>query len=299
MKSGQIFWGTFFIAIGALVFLVRYDVINISWSFAWELWPFIFIFWGIIVIAKNSKAKPFISALFGLFLAVLMFGVFYNFSSGDIYFSENDNYDVKHYSFNYDDSVKFANLEVNGGVGAFIIKRTSNNLIDSKAKGPISDYIFDTRFNDSTAWIDCYLEDTKVDLFFTKIKNTVELKLNENPIWDLEFNIGAAKSVLDLSNFKVANLSLNSGASSTKIKLGDKHSYTNVDADLGAASLELSLPKSSGCKITGDMVLVIKDLEGFEKTESGYYITGNFDEAENKIAIDVNSGVSSFTVIRY
>ncbi len=299
MKSGQIFWGTFFLALGALIFLVRYDVLNIYWGFAWDLWPFIFIFWGLIVIAKNSKIKPFITATFGLLLAVMIFGIFRNFSAGEIYFDEDDNFEVHRYSQEYSDSLRFANLEVNGGVGAFIIKRSTNNLFDAKAKGPISDYNFDTRFNDSTAWIDCYLEDNHVSVFFTDLKNVMEVKLNEQPTWNLEFNIGAAKASLDLSKFKVSNLSLNSGATSTKIKLGNKVSYTNVNVDMGAASLEIDIPDSSGCKITGDMVLVLKDIRGFQKMESGYYITENFDEAENIIAIDVNSGVSSFTVNRY
>jgi hypothetical protein len=299
MKSGQIFWGVFFLALGALIFLVRYDVLNIYWSFAWDLWPLIFIFWGLIVIAKNSKIKPFITALFGLLLAVIIFGVIRNFSIGEIYFDDTDNYEVRKYSQNFSDSSQYANLEVNGGVGAFLIKRSTDNLIDGMAKGPISDYKFKTRFNDSTAWVDCYLDEDNVQVFLTKIKNILELKLNEAPIWNLEFNLGAAKTSLDLSKFKIRNISLNSGASSTKIKLGDKYNYTNINVDMGAASLEVDLPEESGCKITGDMVLVLKHLHGFQKMESGYYITDNYEEAENKVTIDVNSGLSSFTVNRY
>ena len=92
---------------------------------------------------------------------------------------------------------------------------------------------------------------------------------------------------------------VNTGASNTKIKLGDKTKTTYVNVEMGAASLTIYVPKASGCKVSGEMILMKKELSGFDKKGSDYYITNNYEESPNKILIDIDGGVSSFKVRRY
>ena len=89
MKSGQLFWGFFLLTLGALFLLTKYDILYTSFDFVYNIWPFIFVFWGALVIFKNSLVRPVISAVFGVFLAMLLFGFIYNSVCG-IDFTDHD-----------------------------------------------------------------------------------------------------------------------------------------------------------------------------------------------------------------
>jgi hypothetical protein len=123
--------------------------------------------------------------------------------------------------------------------------------------------------------------------------------MNENPTYSLDLEIGAAKSFFNLIPFKIENLILETGATDTKIKLGNKIAKTYVDVEMGAAALKIYIPQSSGCKITGDMVLMTKELDNFIKLNSDEFITENYESAAEKIIMNIQGGVSSFEVVRY
>jgi len=143
------------------------------------------------------------------------------------------------------------------------------------------------------------MDEVDMNLFNTSLKNQFQLSLNEHPTYSLTATIGASKSYFNLIPFKVKNLVLETGAADTKIKLGDKSNMVYVNVEMGAAALVIYIPKSSGCKISGDMVLMKKDLKGFESKDSDYYYTENYDDAQNKIIMEIQGGVSSFEVKRY
>ncbi len=112
-------------------------------------------------------------------------------------------------------------------------------------------------------------------------------------------DIGAAKLDFDLSQFKVKKLDLDAGAASLEIKLGDKYpkSYLNIGA--GASEIVIRVPSNSGCDLNLSAVLSGKSISGFEKIDHGHYRTDNFETAENKIYINVDAAVSSYTITRY
>ena len=142
------------------------------------------------------------------------------------------------------------------------------------------------------------MDEVDINIFNSSIQNQFQLSLNENPTYSLNASIGASKSYFNLIPFKVKNLVLETGAADTKIKLGDKSEMVYVNVEMGAAALVIYIPKSSGCKVSGDMVLMSKDLKGFENSNSVYY-TENYESASNKIIMEIQGGVSSFEVKRY
>lgn len=299
MKNGQMFWGFFLVTLGALFLLVKYDFVTGSFSFVWDLWPLIFVFWGALVIFKGTMAKPFINAVFGIFLALMIFGFIYSVVWGfDCVYDENDNYSEK-YSQDLDSSVKYANLRLDSGAGYFTINDTTYNLIDAKSYGMFSDYDFNYDVIDSTGNLDIQLQSHDIKLFRNKLKNHLDMKLSTKPIWDFEFNVGASKNRFDLSNYKVRDLVIKTGATSTKVKLGDKYENTNVDIEMGAASLTLDIPQNVGCRIETDLALVAKNFQDFNKMGDGIYQTSNYDGNKKQMTITIKGGVSSFNVYRY
>lgn len=301
MKSGQLFWGFFLLSIGSLFLLNKYDVIYTDFSFVWDLWPLIFIFWGALVIFKNSLVKPIISAIFGIFLALVFFGIIANIYTGFHFNFDSSDRDFisQSYSEDYNDSIKTAQLELRTGGGTFEIKGPTNKLVDANGYGTLAEYDFVTDIQDENAYIEFNLNKRHFDLFEGKLKNHLEIMLNENPVWDFRFDFGAAKTKFDLSPFKVRNIDLNTGAANVRFKLGDKFDSTFVDVEMGAAKLKIEIPENSGCQVKGKMVLMSRSLEGFNKLDKGYYETPNFENAQKKIFIRINGGVSSLSVNKY
>ena len=299
MKSGKMFWGFFLLALGVLLLLTKYGVIHSSFGFVWDVWPLIFVFWGAIVIFRHSLVRPVISAMFGIFLALLLFGIIEN---GFFEFDCCDDSDGKYseiYNTDYNSNIKYAQLELNDGAGTFSLVKTTEKLVEGKADGAFAEYNFDTSTDDSTAYVNFHLDKRNGNFFRGKFRNHLDLSLNPNPIWDLNFNIGASKGKIDMSEYKVKNVELHTGASNLAMKLGDKFDSTNIHVEMGVTKLTIDIPQNSGCSISGDMVMIARSFPGFVKKESNYYETNNFVGAKKKVFIEVHGGVSSFTINRY
>ncbi|PKL81699.1 MAG: hypothetical protein CVV24_13965, partial [Ignavibacteriae bacterium HGW-Ignavibacteriae-3] len=130
-------------------------------------------------------------------------------------------------------------------------------------------------------------------------KNQLEIALNPNPVWNINLNMGASKAIFDLSEFKVKNVEVNTGAAKGIIKLGDKNDSTNVRIEMGAASVTIEIPVTSGCSINSDMALSTSNFPGFKQTSSGNFETENFESAVKKILINVDGGLASMRIKRY
>ncbi len=299
MKSKQLFWGFFFLTLGFLYLLAKFDVF-LGFDFSWDLWPLLLILAGIAIITEGTIVRPLISIIFGIFVGFLVFGWIGNV------FDENDNFDSvskgeyakKTFTLQYDSTITVANLSLKAGAGKFYINDDTNKLIFAKSKGSKLKYTFNDTQKDSIVWIEIE-SGTKNFKLFNDEPSRFYLKLNQNPVWNLDLELGAAKSELDLSKLKVKNLVLKTGATKTEIKLGDKLPKTYLNIDMGVASLKIKIPHNAGCKIVGKMGLVKKELPGFEENGDGIYKTPDYETAENKIIIDYNGGVSKFEVERY
>ncbi len=300
MKSKQLFWGFFFLTLGFLYLILKFGV-EFDFDFiSWDLWPLLLILAGIAIIAEGTFFRPILSGVFGIIVALIVYGFL-----GNIFFEEDDTVNSfqthnyrKTFTVAYDSSITVANLSLKAGAGKFFIKDDADELMYAKAYGDLPKYTMSDSRKDSIIWIDIKTEKHKFKFFENK-PTKFNLKLNANPVWNLDFELGAAKSEIDLSKLKVKNFVLKTGATKTEIKLGDKLPKTYLNIDMGVASLKIKIPESSGCKIIGEMGLVSKDLEGFEKFSDGLYKTANYDTAKNKIIIDFNGGVAKFEVERY
>lgn len=300
MKTGQLFWGSFFLTLGTLFLLVKYDTVDINWYFTWDLWPVILILWGLTVILKNTVAKPIMGVLFGVFLAVFIYGVVFNifdvFDYSDDHFDE---YESKTFYEDFSDETEYANLELSAGVGSFTVRDTTSKLIEGTAHGNIGSYSLYSNNRDDTAYLEVDFGKNSVTIFGAEIKNKLDISLNNKPIWDIDLKLGAAKADFDLSKFKVSRISLETGATKTRIRIGDKLDRVNVDVEMGAASLEIQIPEGFECKLTGEMVFITKEIPGFIKRASGYYTTPDYEFAEKKMMINVDGGVASLSIKRY
>lgn len=315
MKFRNIFWGVILIFAGVLFILQNLNIIYFDWMSLWRLWPVILVLWGVSIIPVHNWIK--------LILVLLVLGGSLSFMlnksvyweedrrswdtelfDDDFFDNDDDNdqnnrrYSTQTFNIPYEDSSKYVELRMEAAAGKFTINNNSDELLKFNRKGNSAEYSYVIKTIDSSSVIDIEMENASVN-FGKNHKNTVNLSLNDYPIWDINLSAGAASIDFDLKDYNINRLVIEGGAASIKVELGDKTETTHVDIEAGASSVVIKIPEESGCLLNLDAVFSGKKIQGFEKTDHGKYRTANFDEAINKVYIDAETAVSSFTIIRY
>ena len=302
LKNGQLFWGFFFFTVGILFLLEKKDYIILDFEAIWSYWPILLILAGLSIMFKGTFIKPIIAVISGALLGFFIFSSFatlyntVNFSDNDF---ENSSYKYSTFSEEYRDSSSDATLRLSAGVGKVKIEGIAEQLLEGYSSGFLNSYNLHTTRKFDRTIVKLDYEPHNIKLFKRGSKNILNLSLNNNPRWNMKLEFGAAKADLDLSEYKIDNFSLHTGASSTKLKFGEKTDMINAHIEMGAALLKIYIPKNSGCEIKSDMILISKDFEDFSKISKGHYISDNYEDSDNKIFIEFDGGVSSLKILKY
>ncbi len=205
----------------------------------------------------------------------------------------------------YASDAKTAELNINGGMSSYTLNDTTNQLFVANTKEVWGHYAL-SHSNDNSNYVLNFEMNGKKDIDWHgghdhNDGNEAVIKLNLNPIWNVNVETGAADVNFDLSRFKIQALKLNGGAAAFDVKLGEPLETTNVHVSTGAASVDLRIPKDAACKVNISGFLSSNNLEdaGFKKNGDGDYETPGFTAAKNKIYMNVSGGMASFDVHRY
>lgn len=307
MKTKHIFWGTLFISIGILILLNNFNYINFYWCDFWNYWPVVLILWGVAIVVKDKIFKGILAGISGLLLALIIFTIFkgtanvinnnIDWDDKDFSVRYNDSDNISNYNEAFDPAIKEAVLHFKSGAGSFHISDTTNDLISAVSNN--INYTFSVDKN-STGTTDVYLkwDDDNYRFRYKKSRNKSSIKLNTNPIWDLDFDLGAASMNFDFTKHKIKDVDINMGAASLKMKLGDLYDETHVRIKGGVSSIQIYVPDNSACEIISENTLSSKSYRGFNKVFGKTYRTDNFDTATKKIYLDINADISSVKVSR-
>lgn len=310
MNYKNVFWGVILIIIGSLFILKNLDIIYFNWGSLLRLWPVLLILWGISIIPVKNGIKVLLS-LVVVAISIILIVNSHHYSNGwSIRFGDLD-YEYRHEEDHnrsrdwesqsifeeFDENIDFAYLSFDAAIGNFSLNQGTNRLIEFEKEGNLGPYYIDSKENDNKVFIRLGLEN---DNFRGKnFENNAIIRLNPEPIWELDIDVGAADIEMDLSDFMVRKLEIDGGASSIDVRIGNLYQETELNIDAGASSINLWLPIELGCKIDATTVLTSRNYEGFEKTESGIYQTNNFEEADNKIYITLDAAIASLNFRRY
>jgi hypothetical protein len=113
----------------------------------------------------------------------------------------------------------------------------------------------------------------------------------------LELKTGASETELDLSELKVTDLELDTGASSNQITLPANAGYTRLRVHAGAASIKIRVPDGVAARIRyqGGLSGINIDTSRFP-SQGNFYQTPGFDSAANRVEIEVETGVGSVDI---
>lgn len=313
MKNKHLFWGFLFLTLGLLILINNFTSVGFYWLNIWEFWPLFLILFGIALLIKQEKIKSIVLSLTAIILGAAIFSTFrtgwehfhneviVDFKNGvQIKDIDDKNLETMLFEENYNDNIKYAVLEFEGNAGVFKINDTTASLFSAVTKGYENQYNLIRSADDSdSVKINFKDEGDDILIFKGKKNNRINISLNSNPVWKLNFDVGGAATEFDLRKYKVEELDIDIGAASLKLYLGNLIDTCNVNIDAGAASIEILIPENTGCEVYADIVLSSRKLDDFKKVKDDIYRTENFESSAKKIFMNIDTGVSSVRIRRY
>lgn len=301
MKTGRVFWGVFFVAVGLLFLFGDSLRLDLDVNVVWQLWPVVLILIGLKYLFKNPAARITLASITALLIALFIYAIFsFNWVGSD---EDGEGYTGQGQDLSqpYDSTMKRVSFNVELGAGTFLLDGTSDDLITAATNTTFGHYSldFERESMDGETKLRLNFEGESRHMNLRKMKNRAEVRLNPNPVWDVDVDAGAAKVDFDLSPYKVENFTLDAGAATVKLKFGGLVQELQGRIQIGASSLRIEIPDSVGCEIRLDSGLSSKHFTDFEKVNDDTYQTPDFGQTNRKIYLSVEAGVSSIRVVRY
>lgn len=292
MKSKGGVGGLILIVIGVFWLLTSFGVI--TWSLfdvMIRLWPLVLIVIGINIIFRSKSYIRYIT--WGVFLvAIVLFGFYGEYGyKNNVYFDTNSNFVQESSS-----ETTSGKLRLQLGGGNIRIDSIDDKLI--KAKVPDLKVRKNVKFNSDNTKVDIDIEQ-KTDIINLNRKKTFDYRfdINNNVLWDIDIDTGAINGTFDFSSLKLSKLDIDMGVSNLNLIFGDNQDNTKVDIDGGISNLEITIPENVGVRVDFDGGIKNTNINGLGWMKIGdYYVSPNYDEAEKKLELDVDTGIGKFDI---
>lgn len=305
VNAGSVFWGLLLIALGVLFLLENLDIVQLHLENVWQLWPLLIVGVGVSLLNLKGALGVVVNVLLiAAALGLAIIGVT-NESGLRLTAQEATVRGDGHSSAlveQEDDSVKRLAVDIKTGALELLLGSNpeADKLVEAELHGS-KDFTLDTRTEVSGETQQTYLTTSgkSVNVATVNERNSLHVDVARNLPTSLKIDAGASSVKGDLSELRLNELTLDTGASSVDLKLGDKENELNVAIDTGVSSITLRIPKLTGVRVEYDGGLSSTNFAGLDKKENGLYESTGYESAEKKITISSDIGVSSFKIVRY
>jgi hypothetical protein len=125
-----------------------------------------------------------------------------------------------------------------------------------------------------------------------------EIQLNKEIPLTLKVDSGASATVIDLSELKVSDIDIDTGASSTELTLPASAGKTSARIDAGAASVKVKVPEGVSARIRIKSGLAgINVSARFPKIDNGLYQSADYETAANRAEVTIETGVGAVDIL--
>jgi hypothetical protein len=298
MNPSRLRTGVFFILTGSILLLNTTGVLG--WSFwvdlVW-LWPVLLIAIGVekVLLATRVRQLAYISSL------ILILTVVWAWSS---YARETR---IEEPTFDFDaDFTKAYPLDstytslvadIDFGAGKLYIGSSSTELFNGEFYSRHGRPRVDLDQRRSRAMVEVRTDNMGEFHWPGKLGNRWKIGVTDRLPVRLNIDCGAAGLELNLSEIQLERLDLNCGASEIDLVIGIKNPRVDAYIDCGASNLNIKIPRGAGLRVHRDIAVSSFRSPGLELTKRGSYReTPAFDGAPIQINLDLEAGVSAFTV---
>jgi hypothetical protein len=259
MHRGRIFWGIIIITAGILLLLDRLGLLPAGFNA---------IFWPLVLIALGISFL--LGPVFGRSQRTEQLSVPLESSSS-------------------------AEIILNHGAGRLHLRSTGmpGVLLEGNFRGETT---HDVRHNGSNTVVTLRSE-VVITPFMGPYDRSWDIGVARNLPLKLRLQGGASDNELDLTELTVTDLHIETGASSTRVRMPAAAGFTRAKVESGAASVNIFIPEGVAARIrtSGGLSSISVDTQRFPQT-NGYYQSPNYETAENRIEMNLEMGVGSIEV---
>lgn len=255
----------------------------------WQLWPLLIIFVGLSLLARHG----WVSWLVGVLITLLILGGIAWVVFGQAGLTQS--LTSEPIAIERSSEAQSAVIDISTGAGTLKISGGADQLVTGKLESNFAKLSQSSSVSDSAQRISLSAKGSWSG-FGVKRINNLDLKLDSNTPILLNVDSGASDMELDLSQIEAQSVTIDTGASKLDLTLGDQVAQSRVTVKAGVSSVDISLPKTVGAKLTIDAGLSSKNLSDFNQKDNQTYESASYASADKKIDIDLDLGVSSLDV---
>lgn len=131
---------------------------------------------------------------------------------------------------------------------------------------------------------------------FDNSRNWEILLIDLVPI-DLDVNTGAGSAIIDLRDLNLMGLNVDSGVGETVVYLSNKGSYS-ATISIGVGQVTVYVPEEIAARIQLEIGIGDTSVRGDYQRSGNFYISPNFEEAEDQVEIFINGGIGDVEIIQ-
>jgi predicted membrane protein len=295
-------FGVFLIAVGIIFFMIQLGVLNESVFMVFFDHIELTITLILIVVGINMifSKYPFVKTLTWLAFFVVM--IAYGNYTQEAPKKSSDDSSNKTFVVERSAETEKGELKLKASALSLTLGATKTNLIDGETKNVGVEQEINYRNDNNLTVVDIKTNSKNLASNFFKelfskgeisVDRKLDLNISKDVVWDLNMDLDAIESNIDLSDLKIKNLDIDGDAGSFKLTLGEKYKDTSVNINADAAEVNIFIPKDLGVsfKVKGSANSTdFYDINVDKKGE--YYYSENYEEADNKIdlKVKINAG---------
>jgi hypothetical protein len=299
MKLSTLFWGVLFLIIGGLFLFSNLGLLEVNWLTVWRLWPFVLIVWGLSLIVGKERPRWYVVLLMVLLMLFMITAALVS----DWYDRDYDYAfrEANHQTFveSFRTGMERASFALSSGAGKFSLRDTTAELLEATTDVSFGSYSLEKDRTGDFESLNLSYKGRSRHWNFGRYQNRAEVRLNSHPVWDIDVDAGASSVDFDLRPYKVDRMEINAGASSLRVRLGDRSDETRLRIQAGVSSINIQVPENVGCEARVHGGLSSKSIRGFESFGGGTYRSSDFDAAGKRIYLEIDAALSSIRVSRY
>lgn len=279
--------GLILVTIGVFLLLSNLGIVsgNVFYSL-FDLWPLLLIVIGVNIIFRNNRIVPYITWIL-FFIILILYGLTRNTDVDSEGFLESVVIEKRA-------ETQYANLDLEIGASDLTIDSTDGSLLRGNLSGRRLDYVEDYSRDFEIANLDFQSRSFNLGNL-VDYNSTYDFYLNRDVIWDLDMDLGAINGEINLVDIPVRSLEIDLGAANLGLLLGDRHDL-DLYIDSGASNLEIAIPQDVGLRIDLDAGITSTNIDDLNLIDyDDYYLSSNYDSANIKISLDIDTGVGKIS----
>lgn len=281
--------------IGLMVILFGVSLLSQQFGWAWfvpadvwKLWPVFIIIAGLSLLTRGRV----VNVVFSILLVLAVVAV-----AAAAIFGGHRQREVTSRDFTIAPAATATEAAVQLNIGAAKVRLTggSTQLVNGTYTSNVGTLETAESLTGTTQEVELSMTKATGMWLWGMHRNELTAKLTDAMPLTLDINSGATDMDLDLTTVKAKRVTVDTGASALKLRLGATLPTATVNISAGASSIDVYLPRSLGATLNLEAAVSGKTLTDFVEKSTDHYESTNLGTATNTVDITIAAGASSIT----